>query len=427
LTGTPAFLTRSLPPGGYSEIGFASANRVALMVRDEVIRRALERTNWDLMACSMPSNVLLLTGYWPAAGYALASATREGQIFLVVPEDEDDIAEQSWADEVVPYCPAPLDRLTTAEDPVFEAFAALRSRLGLLADRIGFEQAEAFEPASYAPNLFRGSAVRLLRRAFPSATLAPADELLKELRAIKTPAEIEHICRACRIAAGAFVRGASMLRAGITEADAAAALRLGFTSCFGEHRGVLRCDGFTYCMSGPNSARAAGPYSRSGSRPIREGDLVVLRCHCYADGYWAEIARTYHLGGIDENQGRLIQAVFEARQAVLAALRPGERAADVDEAARAAIAGRGLERLIKHSTGHGAGFGAFDHTARPRLHPRSDDVIEAGMVIKLDVGVYSEEYGGVRNTDMVAVTGAGPRLLTDFPRDIRELAIQGTD
>ena len=78
------------------------------MVRDELIRRALEQTNWDLLVCAMPSNVLLLSGYWPAVGYSVALATRDGRIVLMVPEDEDDLAEQSWADEVVTYAPAPL-------------------------------------------------------------------------------------------------------------------------------------------------------------------------------------------------------------------------------------------------------------------------------------------------------------------------------
>ena len=96
------------------------------MVRDEVIRRTLDQTNWDLLACSMPSNVLLLTGYWPAAGYSLALATRDGQIILVVPEDEDELAQRSWADEVATYCPAPLDRLMTAEEPVFEMFSDVK-------------------------------------------------------------------------------------------------------------------------------------------------------------------------------------------------------------------------------------------------------------------------------------------------------------
>ena len=70
--------------------------------------------------------------------------------------------------------------------------------------------------------------MRVLRRAFPSATLAPADELLSELRSIKTPAEIEHIHDACRIAADAFARGVQVLGPGVSEAEAAAAFRIRF-------------------------------------------------------------------------------------------------------------------------------------------------------------------------------------------------------
>jgi len=396
------------------------------MVRDEVIRRSLEATNWDLMACSMPSNVLLLTGYWPAAGYSVAVATREGQIALIVPECEDDVAEHSWAGEIVTYSPAPLDRLTTAEEPVYEAFSALKSRLHILADRIGFEQAEAFEPAAFAPNLFRGSSARILRRAFPSATFAPADELLAEMRSVKTPAEIAHIRTACRIAGQAFAKGVQVLRPGITEAEAAAAFRVGLSSCLAEYPEVKRCDGFVYCMSGPNAAQASGPYSRSRSRRLAMGDTVIVRCHCYSDGYWADIARTYYLGEFGPGSRPIFDAVLDARRGVLNALRPGIKASDLDECARAAIEAHGFGAFVKHPTGHGAGFGALEHTARPRIHPRSNDVIEPGMVFKVEPGVYIEGRSGVRTSDMVAVTADGHESLSCFHWDLEELTLSVT-
>jgi hypothetical protein len=140
------------------------------MVRDQLVRRALEDTNWDLMACSMPSNVLLMTGYWPAAGYSLAVATRNGQILLIVPEDEDDVAELSWADDVRMYRPVALDRLMTAEEPVYESFAKLKGELGLVADRAGFEQAESFEPAG-----IRAESLSRQRRPDPQAGVPRRD------------------------------------------------------------------------------------------------------------------------------------------------------------------------------------------------------------------------------------------------------------
>jgi Xaa-Pro aminopeptidase len=398
----------------------------SIIVRDELIRQALEHTNWDLLVCAMPSNVLLLSGYWPAVGYSVALATRDGQIGLVVPEDEDDLAEQSWVDQVATYPPTPMDRLITAEESVFEAFSKVKRDLAISADRIGFEQADAFEPASYAPHMLRGGAVRLLRRAFPSATLAPADELLAEMRTIKTPAELEHISRACQIAEQAFQKGSRLLQTGMTEAEAAAACRISLSSCLGNFDPVRRCDGFMHCMSGVNSEKAFGPYPRSRSRQLEPGDLVILRCHSYADGYWADITRTYHIGPLDARGQRVFAAVFESRDAALAAMRLGARAADIDRAARDVTESHGFGAAFKHPAGYGAGFGATDHTARPRLHPKSDDVLQAGMVLKLELGIYLENYGGVRTADMVAITENGVEVLTPFHWSLDELRRNGS-
>ena len=393
------------------------------MVRDELIRRALEQTNWDLLVCAMPANVLLLSGYWPALGYSLALATRGGQLGLVVPDDDDELAEQSWVDEVATYAPTPIERLTTTEESVYEAFVRIKRDLTITADRIGFEQSEAFEPASYAPHMLRGNSVRLLRRAFPSATLAPADELLSEMRTIKTPAETEHIRTACRIAGQAFQKGARLLRPGITEAEAAAACRMAISSCLGDFTDVKRCDGFVHCMSGLNSEKAFGPYSRSRSRTIERGDTVILRCHSYADGYWADITRTYHIGPLDSERKGVFDAVLAARDAAIAVMRPGIRAAEVDRAAREVLQSRGLGIAFKHPAGHGAGFAASDHMARPRVHPKSDDVLDVGMILEIEPGVYLERFGGIRKGDMVAITNNGPEVLTPFHWTVVDLTI----
>ena len=387
-----------------------------------MIRRALEETNWDLLACALPSNVLLVSGYWPAAGFSMAVATRAGEILLVVPEDEEEEAENSWADEVATYCAVPLDRVSTAEEPVFDTFAQLRVNRGISANRIGFEQAESSERPSFTPYLSRASAARILRRNFPTATLAPADELLAQMRSVKTSPEIGHIRIACNIARQVFHQASGNLRDDVTEAQTAGAFRGALLSCLSEHS-VRRCDGFVYCMSGPNSARAFGPYSRSRNRTITTGDLVIVRCHSFADGYWADITRTYHLGEVEGLKRKLFEAVLGARDTVVAAVRPGVRAADIDQLARGHMASHGLSEAFKHPAGHGIGFAALDYTARPRLHPRSDDVIEAGMVLKIEPGVYVEGVGGVRHSDMLAVTDTGAEILTPFQWRIEELTL----
>ena len=133
-------------------------------------------------------------------------------------------------------------------------------------------------------------------------------------------------------------------------------------------------------MSGANSARAYAAFARSTSKQLREGELVLVHCNSYADGYWTDVTRTYCLGEPDERQREMYGAVLAARDAVLAAIAPGVRAADVDAAARNVIASRGFGAQFRHSTGHGVGFAAIDAGAQPRLHPASPDVLLEGMV-----------------------------------------------
>lgn len=391
--------------------------RTAAIARDQLVREALDNTNWDLLACAMPFNILLLSGYWPAAGSSVALATRGGEVAIIVPEDDAEIARNSWADEIATYDPAPLDRLISVDDAVFESVAALKRSLGIAADRIGFEQGELSDPASNAPNVARGGAARLLRRAFPSATLAPADEMLAQLRAVKTPAEIDHIRNACRIAGNAFQETIRVIRPGLTEAEVSAAFRMSLASCLGNGSRTNRCDGFVACMSGPNSVCGFGRYPRSRSRRIESGDLVIVHCTFYADGYWADVARTYSTGQLRPESRRMFQAALDARDAVLSCIRPGKRASELDHIAADVYESYGLSHCMKHAIGHGTGFQALDHTARPRLHPKSDDVLEAGMVLKLEPGLYSEAYGGVRRGDVVAVTDNEPEVLTSFHWD----------
>jgi Xaa-Pro aminopeptidase len=119
-------------------------------------------------------------------------------------------------------------------------------------------------------------------------------------------------------------------------------------------------------------------------------------------------------------------AVFAARDAALAELRPGVKAAQVDRAARDVLESHGFGPAFKHSAGHGAGFGAVDTAARPRLHPKSEDVLESGMVLKLEPGVYLEQCGGVRKSDMVAITEDGAEILTRFHWSLDELLLNGS-
>jgi Xaa-Pro aminopeptidase/Xaa-Pro dipeptidase len=140
-------------------------------------------------------------------------------------------------------------------------------------------------------------------------------------------------------------------------------------------------------------------------------------------GYWTDITRTYVMGEHTDRHQEMFRAVLEARDAALAAIRPGVKASAVDAAAREVIEKHGFRDRFKHQTGHGVGFGAIDPHALPRIHPKSDDVLETGMVFNIEPAIYREGFGGVRQCEMVAVTDSGAELLTPFHSRFEELLI----
>lgn len=393
--------------------------------RTRRITSALAGAGVDALVCALPVNVLLLSGYWPVVGASVAVATREGTVHLLAPEDEEGLAARGRADVLRTFSPGSLTELTGASEAVRAPLRESLKSLGLgRGSVIGYESGECFEPASYASMHLYGSAVkRMLAEEFPFSAIVPADDLLTRLRAVLTRAELDGVRAACRVAAEAFDAGARGLRSGLKETEVAANFRAPLGVLGVCARGAERADGFVFCMSGPNSAGAFAAYQLSRARRVAAGDLVLVHCNSYADGFWTDITRTFCLGEPDERKRRMYDAVFAARRAALEAIRPGVRAAEVDAAARAEIAARGFGAEFKHGLGHGVGFAAINHNAPPRLHPASTDVLETGMVFNVEPAIYIEGFGGIRHCDMAVVTGAGAEVLTPFQSCVEELTI----
>jgi Xaa-Pro aminopeptidase len=391
--------------------------------RVERIQQELKLAQLDALVCALPIHVLLLSGYWPVIGVSLAIVTSEGATILLVPEDERELTVTGWADEVHTFQPSPLSRLVPLETAVAVEWRKLAGKLGLDHARIGYESGPVSEPASYvAVNLYGPTFLDILQHGSSDARFVAVDEMLAKLMSVKTRVEVDHIRDACRVAQGAFTAGKLRLRAGVAESEAANTFRSQLNSA-AANRGPHRADGFVFCMSGPNSAKAAGAYARSRERKLTAGDLVLVHCNSCVDGHWTDITRTYTLGAPEAKQRQLYEAVFEARQAALETIAPGVEARSVDEAARSVLAAHGFREEFKHSTGHGVGFAAISANARPQIHPASRERLDPGMVFNVEPAVYLDEYGGVRQCDMVVVTGTGYELLTPFQTTADELQV----
>jgi Xaa-Pro aminopeptidase len=383
-------------------------------VRQSRTVAALFDSLYDAIICSSATEVLLVTGYWPVMAASIAIVCSDGQVKVIVPEDEVELAEKTSSAEVVSYKPAGLHTLESPLALLKEPLHSATKGLFLAKSNIGLQLTQGVQPSSYAvSNEFRTSLIALLQELLPKTTFTSCDDLLETMKAVKTPKELEILQTASRVAAAGFSEASKCIEPGLRETDVAAKVQAAFESTR-EAESLQRSYGYYFCMSGPNSATAAAAYARTRQRVIEEGDLVMIHANTCADGYWTDLTRTYTAGEPSARHHEMRCAIDEARAAGLSSIRPGVTGSEVDKAARSVMQSHGFGKAFKHAAGHGVGFAAANPNGRPRIHPLSPDVLETGMTFNLEPAAYFEGYGGMRHCDVVAVTTDGAKVITNF-------------
>jgi Xaa-Pro aminopeptidase len=383
------------------------------------IQDALAQADLDGVIVSLPSNVLMVSGYWPVVGTAVAAMNADGRVAVICPDDERELATSGHASEFIAIHPGSLTYQRSAANSLDEPMNELLNRLSLRGSRLGIDS-NAHVPAPYASMHIYGDVLRAcIARCDHRSNVSIVDDRLEELRAVASPVELDKIRLTHRIAGAAFLAGATHLKPGLGESRAAVAFADGLSDPHGlADLDRSRAHGFAWCMSGPNSASACAAYARSRARILQAGDLVLVHSNSTLDGFWTDVTRTFCFAKPDARQQKMFDAVFAARAAALNVIRPGVPAAAVDKAARDELARRGFTTEFRHGTGHGVGFAAIDGNAQPRIHPASKDILVEGNVFNVEPSIYIDTYGGIRHCDVVAVTSTGVELLTDFQSDL---------
>lgn len=386
--------------------------------RIESNQSALCRGRMAALVCARPSNVLLLSGYWPVTGRSIAVVTEDGRIGLVLPKDEMRLTSLSWAEEVVEFEAGSLQNDEPPTEAATTALSYLLKKFGI-SGTIGIEREENWEPSTYVGMHRYGRKIEDFLTRSDIGEVIAADETLALLKSRLTRSEITSVRIAVAGAANAFESAAACLEPGMSERDTANLFRSRLTI---GHESYLpsRCTDFTFCMSGPNAANAYAAYQISTDRRLASGELAMIHCNSCVNGFWTDITRTYSLSEPPSHLRRMHELVLEARNIASAAVRPGVKASAVDAAARSFLNEQGFGREFKHGAGHGVGYAAIDHLARPRLHPASPDILEAGMIFNIEPAIYIEKEFGIRHCDMVLVTQDGGVILTLFHNTVED-------
>jgi len=244
-----------------------------------------------------------------------------------------------------------------------------------------------------------------LKQGLRGIALTPLTAVLRAARMVKDAQEIRLLRKAVAATDTAFLRVSEGLEPGMTEVDVGLEV--------GRQLRLAGADGPGFesiVAGGPNSA---DPHAEPSRRKLRLSDNVKLDFGGVVKGYHADLTRTVFLREPTSKQREIYSIVLEAQLRAIDACRPGAGGKEVDAAARDFIKAAGHGEAFSHGLGHGVGLEIHEG---PGLGHTSTDVLQPGMLVTIEPGIYLNGWGGVRIEDVVLITPTGHEVLTQAPK-----------
>ena len=245
--------------------------------------------------------------------------------------------------------------------------------------------------------------------ALPQAEFVNVDEAMSVIRGIKTPAEIEVIRYAYKIADLGMEAAIRAIRPGITEREVAAEAEYAMRKAGCEGYGID-----TMVASGVNTDHII---ARTTMRVIEENDVVCLTIAPRYEGYHGACARTVVVGDVGEKFMAALRASVQAQETCAAHLLPGNVGSEVEQMGRDIMEKAGYGKNFMYSGLHSVGVTEFEP---PILGPSSTAKIQENMVISIDIPLYEADIHGFRTESGYLITAVGPEKLTSIPYFIQK-------
>lgn len=341
-------------------------------LREVIVDKAI-----DALLVTNPENIRYLTGFIAhEVGDGVLLVTGKGITFFTDGRYLD--VTRDWPDviEVVDWS-ASANR-----------FDAIKARLSANT-RVGFETGVSY-----------GFAQRLNDALQDHATTVGVDGVVEDFRIIKTPEEILLLQRAGKYMDKAIADVLGIDPVGRTEREIMVALNHAL-------RQEAASDDLSFptiVASGPNSAV---PHHTTGSRRVRKDDALLIDYGVRVEGYCGDATVTVLLEGCGTKMREVFAVVRQAQEAAMRSARPGMTCGELDAIARGIIKEAGYGEFFVHSLGHGVGLETHEAPAVGIQKPTAGVVLQEGMCITIEPGIYISDLGGVRLERFCAMTGVG--------------------
>ncbi len=383
-----------------------------------------EERAWALMAergvealiATSPQNVYYITDYWSqglelGVSEAYVLLPMEGKPLLIAPVEEVDLIAESGAifESLYLYGPPGFEvsKDWTAERTGEVLSLLENSKIYIDASSALSAALRDLEPSgrvvldSSGPN---SRSLEALKMRLEEVEILEDSELLREIRMVKTPIEVERLRRATEVLEKAMEDALEIIGPGVSEVEVSGMFRYSLASDGGIETLILF--GFGERSSYPNPI----PSTLEAVR----GDIIRLRVGCILSHYHSRVSRTATLGRPRKEIRERWEAILSAQDAALEALEPGVSASEVYERAEERLRERGI-RAVRLSIGSGIGLEAYE---APRIKRGSDKELLEGMVLTLDVRYLKFGSYGVEVEDVYQITSDGAEPLTRTAREL---------
>lgn len=233
------------------------------------------------------------------------------------------------------------------------------------------------------------------------------DKAISDLRIIKDETEIDKIQKAQQITEKAYNEVLNFLKVGVSEKEIAARLEF-----------LMKMNGaedISFDLITITGKKTSLPHGVPSNDVVKEGDFFTFDIGAVFEGYHSDTTRTVAIGYATDEMQKIYSIVLKAQLAALEKIKSGVLCSKVDKTARDIIENAGYGKYFGHSTGHGVGL---DIHEAPNVSTKSDIVLEKGMLITDEPGIYLPDKFGVRIEDMVCVTENGCKNFVSLPKEL---------
>lgn len=355
--------------------------------RRRKLLKKIKAAKLDALLVTNFTNVMYLTGF-----------TGDSSYLLLGPDVERLISDTRYAVQIAEECPGLETYVRDNSEKIETSVGKVISKSGL--KTVGFES----DTTTHAQwQKFQQNA--------EETAWTPTSELVEELRQLKDAAELAEIRTAIDLAERAFRVLVASLHPGMTEREASFELENAIRRFGG--RGVA----FDSIIAVGD--RAALPHYFPGERRIGEADFLLVDWGAESSGgYCSDLTRVIVTGKIRPKLQKVYGVVLSAQKAAIAKMGPGVPCQEVHAVADAVIAKAGFGGKMGHGLGHGFGLEIHEE---PRMSSISESVLQPGMVVTVEPGIYLAGWGGVRIEDDVLITRTGCEVLTSVPKELDEI------